>query len=77
MVHEVKGAFTFYLNRMYAIEFGKRIEWNRPYKVEEELDTWRSVFPDLLPENLKPLPNDTSPEAAMIRLGMSPDDPQN
>lgn len=33
------GAITFYLNRMYQIKFGQRIKWNRPYRVEEELDT--------------------------------------
>jgi len=30
---------TFFLNRMYDKKFGYRIEWNRPYKTEEELDT--------------------------------------
>ncbi len=33
------GELTFYLNRMYDKKFGKRIEWSRPFKVEEELDT--------------------------------------
>jgi len=32
-------ALIFYLNRMYDIKFGQRIEWTRPYREEEELDT--------------------------------------
>jgi len=30
---------TFLLNRMYREKFGFRIEWDRPYRTEEELDT--------------------------------------
>ena len=31
--------YSLYLNRLYFINFGKKIYWNRPYRVEEELDT--------------------------------------
>jgi len=41
-------AFTFYLNRMYQIEYDKRIDWNRPFRVEEELDTLYKAL-NLLP----------------------------
>jgi len=30
---------TFFLNRMYDMEFGERIIWEGSYRVEEELDT--------------------------------------
>ena len=33
------NAISFYLNRMYDIQYGNRIEWDRPYRIEEELDT--------------------------------------
>lgn len=33
------NALTMYLNRMYNFEFNSHIEWNRPYKEEEEIDT--------------------------------------
>jgi len=33
------GALTFYMNRWYDIKFKQRIEWNRPYKIQEEIDT--------------------------------------
>lgn len=31
--------YSLYLNRLYFINFRKKINWNRPYRVEEELDT--------------------------------------
>lgn len=42
------SAYTFYLNRMHKIQFGKRIEWNRTFRVEEELDTLYKAL-DLIP----------------------------
>lgn len=33
------GALTFFLNRMYDFKYGYRIDWNRPFTAEEELDT--------------------------------------
>jgi len=33
------NALTMYLNRMYNLKFNTHIEWNRPYKEEEEIDT--------------------------------------
>lgn len=30
---------TFFLNRMYAMTYGERIEWDGPYLPEQELDT--------------------------------------
>lgn len=47
------GAITFYLNRMYDIKFGKRIEWNRPFRVEEELDSLYNAL------NLWPIINES------------------
>jgi hypothetical protein len=32
-------AFTTFLNHMYQMEFGNQIAWNRPFKVDEEIDT--------------------------------------
>jgi len=37
--HLYGRALTMYLNRMYNLQFNSRIEWNRPYNEEEELDT--------------------------------------
>jgi len=37
---EIHGnALAMYLNRMYNLQFNSQIEWNRPYRVEEEIDT--------------------------------------
>lgn len=33
------GQFTFYLNRMYEKKFNERLRWNRPFKVQEEVDS--------------------------------------
>ncbi len=33
------GEISFYLNRMYDIQFGNRIEWNGPFTIEQEIDT--------------------------------------
>jgi len=33
------GELTFFLNRMYDMQYGNRIEWNKPFRAEEELDT--------------------------------------
>lgn len=30
---------SFFLNRMYDKQFGRRIKWDKPYRLEEELDT--------------------------------------
>ena len=44
-----KDGIAFYLNRSYYdITNGQRIEWNRPYRVDEELDTLYKLL-DLLP----------------------------
>jgi len=32
-------AITSYLNRMYQLEFGEPMVWDRPFKLKEELDT--------------------------------------
>jgi hypothetical protein len=42
------GQMSFYLNRMYRIKYNKELEWNRPFRVEEELDTLYKTL-DLLP----------------------------
>ncbi|MCP3930903.1 MAG: hypothetical protein GY705_17590 [Bacteroidetes bacterium] len=37
---DIRGVeFTFYLNRMYDIKFGKRLELKNPYREEFEIDT--------------------------------------
>ena len=33
------SALSFYLNRMHYIKFNKRLDWDRPFKPEEELDS--------------------------------------
>jgi hypothetical protein len=33
------NAISFYLNRMYAIQFGNRIEWEGAFTIEQEIDT--------------------------------------
>ena len=41
--------YSLYLNRLYFINFRKKINWNRPYRVEEELDTlYRALDLELL-----------------------------
>ena len=33
------GAISFYLNRMYEKQYGHRIQWDRPFRDAEEIDT--------------------------------------
>jgi hypothetical protein len=42
------GQMSFYLNRMYRIKFNKELEWGRPFRVEEELDSLYKTL-NLLP----------------------------
>lgn len=42
------GELTFYLNRMYHIAFGRRIDWDGPFTVQDELDTLFTAL-DLYP----------------------------